>query len=84
MPAQVRGVPGHDYDVSRPDGDFVLAARAQVGLAGLGWVDAPDVEAEWFAGGGEVGDLLQLFQFERRPGRATPAGTAPWGGTSHA
>jgi hypothetical protein len=48
-----------------PDGDRLLAPWADVGLARLGGMDAPDVEAEGFAGGGQVGDLLELFQLER-------------------
>jgi hypothetical protein len=38
--------------------DSLLAAGADVGLARLGGMDPPDIEAEGFAGGGQVGDLL--------------------------
>ncbi len=63
--AQVGGIPGHHDHMAGPDGDRLLAAWADVGLARLGGMDAPDVEAEGFAGGGQVGDLLELFQLER-------------------
>ncbi len=51
MPTQVRGVPRNDYDVGRPRRDLLLATRTEIGLAGLGGVDAPDVEAKSLAGG---------------------------------
>jgi hypothetical protein len=63
--AQVRRIARHYNHVARADGDYLLAAGADVGLARLGGVDPPDIEAERFAGGGQVGDLLELFQFER-------------------
>ena len=84
MPAEVRGVARDHYDVSRAHGNFLLAAGAQVGLARLRRVDAPDVEAEGFAGSGQVGDFLQLLELERRARRTTPTGTASGGGASHA
>ena len=84
MPAEVRGVAGDDYNVSGPDGNFLLAAGAQVGLAGLRRVDTPDVEAEGFARGGQVGDFLQLLELQRCTRRTTPTGTAAGGGASHA
>jgi len=83
VPAQVRGVAGDNDDVSRPRCDFLLAARAEVGLAGLRWVDPPDVEAEGFTGGGQVRDLLQFLELERRAYGATPASTASGGRASH-
>ena len=43
---------GTDSNVSGPDGNFLLAAGAQVGLAGLRRVDAPDIKPEGFARGG--------------------------------
>jgi hypothetical protein len=63
--AQVRGVARHHDHVARADGDSLLTARADVGLAGLGRVDPADIEAEGFARGRQVGDLLELFQLER-------------------
>jgi hypothetical protein len=64
MAAHVRGVPGHHDHVAGADGDCLLAAGADVGLARLGGVDPPDIEAEGFPSGGQVGDLLQLLQLE--------------------
>jgi hypothetical protein len=58
VPAQIRGVSRDHDDVGYPGGDLLLAARAQIGLPRLRAVDAPDIKAEWFPCGGEVGDLL--------------------------
>ncbi len=77
MPAQIRGVSRDHDDVSDPGGDFLLAAGAQVSFAGLRAVYAPDIKAEWFPGGGEVGDLLQLLQLERGAYRPVPTSTMP-------
>ena len=65
MAAKVGGVAGHHDDVARAYRDGLLTAGADVGLARLGGMDPPHIEAERFAGGGQVGDLLELFQFER-------------------
>jgi hypothetical protein len=66
MAAHVGGVPGHHDDVASPYGDRLLAARADVCLARLGGMDPPDIEAKRLAGRGQVGDLLELLQLERR------------------
>ncbi len=58
MPAQVRCVPRYHDDVRSPGCDLLLATRAQVGLARLGAVNAPDVQAERLARRRQVGDLL--------------------------
>jgi hypothetical protein len=84
VPAELRGVAGDHHDMSRPDGNFLLAAGAHVGLARLRWVDAADVEAEGFASSGQVGDLLQFLELERRACRTTPTATASGGGAVHA
>ena len=65
MAAHFGGIAGYHHNMARPDGDRLLAARADVGLARLGGMDPADVEAERLAGGGQVGDLLELFQLER-------------------
>ena len=65
MTAQVGRIARHHHHVASADGDYLLAAWADVGLACLGGVDPSDIEAERFAGRGQVGDLLELFQFER-------------------
>jgi hypothetical protein len=56
--AQVGRVAGHNDNVARAYGDSLLASWADVGLARLGGMDPPDIEAEGFARGGQVGDLL--------------------------
>lgn len=84
MTAQVRGVAGHHDHVARADGDYLLAAWADVGLARLGGVDPPDVEPERFAGRGQVGDLLELFQLERRTLGLLAPPTTSWGRPGHA
>lgn len=56
--AHVGGVPGDDDHMARAYGDSLLAAGADVGLARLSGMDPPDIEAEGFARGGQVGDLL--------------------------
>jgi hypothetical protein len=58
MPPQVRGVPRYDHDVGRPGCDLLLTTGTEVGLAGLGGVYAPDVEAKRLAGGLQVRNLL--------------------------
>jgi hypothetical protein len=65
VPAHVRSVPGHDDHVAGAYRDRLVATWANVCLARLGGMDPPDVEAERLSGGGEVGDLLELFQLER-------------------
>jgi hypothetical protein len=60
VPAQVGSVLGHDHYVGRAGDNFLLAAGADVGLAGLGGVDTPDLEAQWLARGRQVRNLLQL------------------------
>jgi len=82
--AQVRRIAGHHDHVARADGDYLLAAWADVGLASLGGVDPPDVEAERFAGGGQVGDLLELFQLERRTLGLLAPPTTFWARAGHA
>ncbi len=82
--AQVRRVAGHHDHVARADGDYLLAAWADVGLASLGGVDPPDVEAERLAGRGQVGNLLQLFQLERRTLGLLAPPTTSWGRAGHA
>ena len=83
MPAQIRGVSRDHDDVRYPGGDFLLAARAKVGLAGLRAVYAPDIKAEWFPGSGEVSDLLQLLQLERGAHRPVPTSTVSRGRAGH-
>jgi len=63
--AHLWGVPGHHDHMPRAYGDSLLTARADVGLARLGGMDPPDIEAEGFSRGSQVGDLLELFQLER-------------------
>jgi|HubBroStandDraft_1064217.scaffolds.fasta_scaffold913111_1 hypothetical protein len=52
MTTQVRGVAGHDDYMARANGDYLLAAWADVGFARLSGMDPPDIEAESFACGG--------------------------------
>jgi hypothetical protein len=47
-------------------------------------MDPPDVEAERFAGGGQVGDLLELLQLERRTLGLLAPPTTSWGRAGHA
>lgn len=49
VPAQVGGVQWDDHDMANPDWDLLLAARAQIDLAGLQRVDTVQLSA--FAGG---------------------------------
>ncbi len=65
MPAHLGGVTGHDDYMAGAHGDSLLASGADVCLARLGGMDPPDIEAEGLPGGGQVGDLLELFQLER-------------------
>jgi hypothetical protein len=58
VPAQVGGVSRYNDDVGYPGPDLLLAARAYVGFAGLRTMYPADIEAQWFPGGGEIGDLL--------------------------
>jgi hypothetical protein len=82
--AQVGRIAGNHDHVACADGDYLLAAWADVGLARLGGVDPPDVEAERFAGRGQVGDLLELFQLERRTLGLLAPPTTSWGRAGHA
>jgi hypothetical protein len=61
-----------------------LAARADVGLAGLGGVDAPHVEVKPLAGGGQVSDFLKFLEFEWCPYRPAPAPSSSRGRAGHA
>jgi hypothetical protein len=63
--AQVRRIAGHHDHMARAYGDSLLAPVADVCLACLGGMDPPDIEAQGFARGSQVGDLLQLLQLER-------------------
>jgi len=82
--AQLRGVPRHHDHVARAYSDLLLTSGADVGLARLGGMDPPDIKAERFAGGGQVGDLLELFQLERCTLGFLAPPTASWGGAGHA
>jgi hypothetical protein len=82
--AQVRGIAGHHDHVPGADGDYLLAAWTDVGLARLGGMDPPDIEAERFAGGGQVSDFLELFQLERRTLGLLAPPTTCWGWAGHA
>jgi hypothetical protein len=42
--SQVGGLEGDDDEVTEPDGDVLVAAGAQVGLAGLEGLDPPDLD----------------------------------------
>lgn len=84
MPAQVRGLPRHNDHVGCTYGDFLLATRADVRFACLGRMDPPDVEAELFAGCGQVRYLLQLFQLERCTFGPGPARAVSRGRSGHA
>jgi len=83
VPPQVGGVPGDDDNVGGARPDLLLAARAQVGLAGLRRVNAPDIEAKRFPRRRQVGDLLQFLQFERGTCGPSPSPSASRGRSSH-
>ena len=44
MAPEVRLVDGYHHEVAHPLGDLLVAARAEVGLAGLERVDPPDLD----------------------------------------
>src|SRR5271154_4070668 len=82
--AQVGRIAGHHDHVARADGDYLLAAWADIGLARLGGMDPPDVKAECRACRGQVCDLLELFQLERRTLRLLAPPATSWGRAGHA
>ncbi len=49
VPAQVCGIDRHDDDVACPGWDVTIAARADVGLRSLVWLDRSDLEVPEYA-----------------------------------
>jgi hypothetical protein len=58
VPAEVRGLAGDDHKMSRPGQDFLVAAGAEIGLAGLVGADAAELDVGWPVGGGQVDQVL--------------------------
>jgi hypothetical protein len=62
VPAQVRGFPGDNHKVSRPGQDLLVAAGANVRLAGLRGADAAELDVARLVGRGQVDQVLQFLQ----------------------
>ena len=58
VPAQVRGFPGDNHKVSRPGQDLLVAAGANVRLAGLRAADAAELDIARLVGRGQVDQVL--------------------------
>jgi hypothetical protein len=83
VPAQVRGFAGDDYKVSRPGQDLLVAARANVRLAGLRGADAAELDVARLVGRGQVDEVLQFLQatgMVRAGALATSGGPSYHGG----
>ena len=81
--AEVGSISGYDDDVGCSGRDLLLATGAQVRLTSLGAVDSPDFDAKLQAAGGQVGDLLEVFQLPGGPPGAYPLPAPARGRTAH-